>query len=105
MARYILRFFFDGCAGDCLWSGNDAALEKYGCPASLDELGLSEETIAKADKLMQRACLMAQKTPDVYGVYYEFSPDEVAAHHVEVGDLLCTIRNELGVNYEIVDER
>lgn len=27
---YILRFFFDYKAGGCLWSGNDAAYEKYG---------------------------------------------------------------------------
>jgi hypothetical protein len=104
LARYVFRFFFDGCAGDCLWSSNDAAREKYGYPASLDDLGLSEETIAKANELMQRACLMAQKEPDVYGVSYYFSTEEEAEYLCEVAELLSTIRNELGADFEIVDE-
>ena len=103
MARYVLRFFFDGGCGDCLWSDNDAALEKYGYPVCLSDLGLSEDTISAANEIMQRDCQIAQIEPDVCGVYYEFSAEEVAAHLIEVGDLLSSIRTELGTEYEIVD--
>ena len=103
MARYALRFFFD-CGHDCLWSGNSAALEKYGYPVSLRDLYLSEETIAKAGRLMKTACEMEQTTPDVYGVCYEFSSEEKSAHRKEVAELLSTIRDELGAEFEVVDE-
>jgi pyruvate-formate lyase-activating enzyme len=104
MARYVLRFFFDGCTGDCLWSHNDAAIEKYGYPVSLDDLCLSEKTIAMAEKIMDRECLMSQKTPDVCGVYYEFSAEEETAHRKDVDALLRIIRDELGPDFEIRDE-
>ena len=53
---------------------------------------------------MQRDCQIAQIEPDVCGVYYEFSAEEVAAHLIEVGDLLSAIRIELGTEYEIIDQ-
>ena len=103
MAHYALRFFFD-CGDECLWSSNDAARERYGYPVSLHDLCLSEETIAKAERLMQRADRMGQTTPDVYGVCYEFSREERSAHREEVAELLSIIRDELGAEFEVVDE-
>ena len=104
MVHYVLRFFFDGGCGDCLWSDNDAALEKFGYPVCLSDLGLSEETIATANKIMRRDFQIAQTEPDVCGVCYAFSAEEVAAHLIEVGDLLSAIRIELGTEYEIIDQ-
>lgn len=43
-AKYELRFMFDWCAGSCLWSIDDAAIERYGAgPIDFDELPLSVE--------------------------------------------------------------
>lgn len=42
-AKYELRFMFDWGANSCLWSSNDAAIERYGVgPIDFDELPLSE---------------------------------------------------------------
>lgn len=38
----ILRFFFD--AQECFWAGNDLARQRYGYPASIDKLPLTEGT-------------------------------------------------------------
>ena len=104
MARYRFRYFIDCWAGDCLWSANEEAKEKYGYPVILSKLGLSERTVKKAEEIMRRAYQMACTTPDVYGVSYEFSDEEKAAHRKEVGELLITLRHELGPDYEIIDE-
>ena len=43
-AKYEFRFMFDYCADTCLWSLDDAAIERYGVgPIDFDELPLSVE--------------------------------------------------------------
>lgn len=80
------------------------AQERFGYPAPLDDLCLSEGIIAKAKQLMEMACRTGQTTPDLYGVCYEFSPEEKSMHREEVAELLSTIRRELGAEFEVVDE-
>lgn len=51
-AKYELRFMFDWCADSCLWSLDDAAIERYGVgPVDLDELPLSAELKKKLQNL------------------------------------------------------
>ena len=104
MARYRFRYFIDCWEDDCLWSANEEANERYGYPVPISELGLSERTVKKANEIMRRAYQMACTTPDVYGVSYEFSDAEKTAHRHEIGELLITLRHELGPDYEIIDE-
>jgi len=89
MATYRMRFFFDGCAGHCLWSGNDAAREKYDYPVSFDDLPLSDEMKRAGAALLDRAVDGATDWP-------QFVPD--ARSFIE------RLRAELGQDFEIVDE-
>lgn len=103
MACYVFRYFFDGC-GDCLWPANHATEEKFGSPVFLEDLDLSDKTVRRGNEIIHQACLMEQTEPDVYGVSYSFSPEEIANHRKDVAELLFTLRQELGPDYEIVDE-
>ena len=44
MPIYLLEFFFDPGSGACLWSGNDAARDRWGCSIEAHLLPLPENT-------------------------------------------------------------
>lgn len=44
MARYALRYFFDPGSGICLWSGCDAARQRFGYPVAARQLPLPRAT-------------------------------------------------------------
>lgn len=85
MAMYRMRFFFDFWAGHCLWSSNEAALEKYDYPVFLDDLPISDETLKQGKALLDRA-----------GVPEQFLSD--------ARSFLENLRIDLGPDFEIVDE-
>lgn len=89
MATYRMRFFFDGCAGHCLWSGNDAASGKYGYPVFLDDLPLSDETKQAGEALLDRAVDGATDWPQIV---------------LDARSFIERLRAELGQDFEIVDE-
>ncbi len=54
-AKYEFRFMFDYCAETCLWSDNEAAIEKYGIGSvDLDEFPLSTELKAELISLCDK---------------------------------------------------
>ena len=102
MSLYRLRYFFDYRSG-CLWSANEAANSRFGYPVPLSELPLSEETSRNADRIgawFDRS------------LNWDYPPDpgpwrqeECDRFNMATADLLATIRQELGSEFEIVDEQ
>ncbi len=41
--KYQMKYMFDWGSGTCLWSTNDAAIEKYDYPVDIKDLPISED--------------------------------------------------------------
>jgi hypothetical protein len=82
-----------------LWSANEAALERFGYPVFLDELGLSERTLSDGKGLIQR--LQDNITRESLG--YGTIPDEQFDSDADA--FLDALRRELGPAFELLDER
>jgi hypothetical protein len=98
MARYVLRFFFDNCAGVCLWSGNDAAHEAFDYPVDLDMLPLPDRTIEQGQGIINRfeAFLSELESPNKATAFDLFRHDSKAFLHL--------MREQLGPDFEILDQ-
>lgn len=51
---YEMKFMFDWGSGTCLWSANDAAIERYNYPVDLLKLPLSGELLKRLEVLVNR---------------------------------------------------
>lgn len=102
MALYRLRYFFDAGSGICLWSANDAAREKYGYPVAATDLPLSENTWRRLRYLIAwyDTCFDWNYPPDPS----PWTEDERIRFCAEAQTMLQRLRQELGADYEIVDE-
>ncbi len=101
-SAYRLRFFFDWRAGSALWSGDDAASERYGCCVSPADLGLSsalQQEIARLaawhDQALNWAC------PTDPGPWRQ---EECDRFNRAALALLEAIRTELGDRVVVVNE-
>jgi hypothetical protein len=97
---YRLRFFFDTGSGVCLWSGNEATRERYDYPVEPRALPLSEDTIRE----MERAIAWYDQWMDWANAPQPKPSWDEAAFKTVACQLLDKIRQELGPNYEVVDE-
>lgn len=86
-------------AGDCLWSANDAALERFGYPVFLDDLGLSDGALQFGKVLIQRLQDEVTRESMGYGIPHDEQLD------VDAGRLLSLLRKELGPDFEVLDEQ
>jgi hypothetical protein len=98
-ATYRLRYFIDVWAGGCLWSANDSALERFGYPVSLEDLGLSDNALQFGKTLIWRLQDEVTWESIGYGVPHDEQLD------IDSGTFLIILRNELGPAFEILDER
>ena len=102
MSLYRLRYFFDyGCG--CLWSANDAANAQYGYHVEPSDLPLSSETVLEANRI---------GTWFDQSLNWGYPPDpgpwrreECDRFNRSTVELLAKIRQELGSEFEIVDEQ
>jgi hypothetical protein len=97
---YRLRFFFDMGSGICLWSGNEAARQRYGYPVEPQALPLPENAIREMEKVIAW-----------YDHWMDWGnapqPDpswDEAAFTAAARQLLDKIRRALGPDYEVIDE-
>lgn len=98
-AIYRLRYFFDVWAGECLWSDNDAALERFGYPVLLEDLGLSDSALQFCRTHIQRLQDEVTRESLGYGIPHDEQLD------VDAKAFLIILRRELGTDFEILDER
>ncbi len=100
---YSLRYFFDW-GGPCLWANNDSARDRFGIGAvNVVDLPLSDATKRRADELAawHDQSLNQDYPPDPS----PWRQDECDRFNDASQQLLETIRNELGDDYDIVDEQ
>jgi hypothetical protein len=97
---YRLRFFFDMGSGICLWSGNEAAGQRYDYPVEPRTLPLQETTIREMERLITwyDQWMDWDHAPQPHPSWDE------AAFTAAARPLLDKLRRELGPNYEVVDE-
>jgi hypothetical protein len=100
--KYQLRYFFDPGAGICLWSANDAARERFDYPVDASKLSLPENT--------WRRLLYLCRWYDT-SIDWSYPPDpspwdqaERQRFKAEAQRVLSLLRQELGPEFEIVDE-
>jgi hypothetical protein len=102
MARYRLRYFFDPGADICFWAANDAARERFGYPINARELPLTENTWRRLSFLTAWYDT---------SIDWDYPPDpspwddaERERFNREAQRLLAVVREELGSDFEVVDE-
>lgn len=102
MAKYRLRFFFDAGGGICLWAGNDAARERFDYAIVPSSLPIPENTWRR----MIYLCSWYDTSID-----WNYPPDpspwseeERARFEDEAHKLLALLREQLGPDFEIIDE-
>ncbi len=57
--QYVLRFFFDGVTGDCLWAGNDLTRDNFDYPIPLFDLPVPAEVAEFGLRLGKRFVAVA----------------------------------------------
>lgn len=99
---YRFRFFFDAGTGACLWAANDAARARFDYPTECRDLPISEN--------LQRYLYYLAAWYDT-SIDWNYPPDpspwtqdEASSFNDAVKQLLPRLRNELGHQFEIVDE-
>ena len=99
---YRLRFFFDYGSGVCFWSANDAAYARFDYPIESSKLSLSVATQEAIEHLIEHYDRSLNwNDPGGPGLW---SREEWQAFDTRVRQLLPVIRQELGPEYEIIDE-
>ena len=101
-ALYRLRYLFDTGSGHCLWSGNEAALEKFDYPVSLKELPLPE-TIRRRGYFVI-AWYDTFTDWDNAPEASEWRQREEAAFNAAAQELLTLLHMKLGPDFQLVDE-
>lgn len=102
MSKYRLRYFFDPGAGVCLWAANDAARERFDYPVDARDLPLPENTWWK----VWYVCAWFDTSID-----WDYPPnpspwnrEERERFNAEAQKLLTLVREQLGPEFEVVDE-
>ena len=102
MSIYRLRFFFDSGSGVCLWAANDLATQRFGYPVEVDELRLTAATRQAIEDLID--LYDESLIWDDPGGPGHWSTTEWREFDDRIHHLLPVIRQELGSDFEIVDE-
>ena len=102
MSIYRLRFFFDYGSGICFWADTAATNERFHYPIDVKQLplsvGLQEATLALLDQYDQS---INWNDPGGKGLW---TTDQRQEFDELVRQLLTEVRQELGSDYEIVDQ-
>ena len=100
---YRLRFFFDAGSGACLWSGSDAANERFGYNVDHHALPLPGETATLLDDLLDRYDASFPWDDPASGEPRWSDADE-QRFRADVAAAIAQVRRELGGDFDVVDE-
>lgn len=99
-----IRLFFDAGAGVCFWSENDQAHELFGdYPVANSQLPIPEELTEALDELCKR-----YDTSINWSSPQDSSPwsqEEALSFNLQVDTVLIKLRDALGHNYQVIDNR
>ena len=101
MAKYVLRFSTEYGA-TCLWPENEAAIDKYSMPIQYDEISISQSLKSSLERFDER--VMDTIDWDNPGGKSPLSAEEHHSIYVEVQRLLRLITDELGEEFEIIED-
>lgn len=115
-SKGVLRFFFDYCAGGCLWSGNTETTDKlgYGPVDAACYTIDGEVSVEPSLRFSEAAIELRDKLDFEYSTYLnpKYPPDPSLWSQVlcdrfnnDVDALIKLIREELGDDYEILDQQ
>lgn len=99
---YKLRYFFDFGSGICLWAANDAARDHFGYPVDSSKLPITSTLMHRVEFVLAW-----------YDTFLDWDnpPRETRWRAIEGGqfnlaaqELLHLLQEELGVEFEIVNE-
>ncbi len=99
---YKLRYFFDFGSGICLWAANDAAKDHFGYPVDSSKLSITSTLIHRIGFVLAwYDTFLDWDNPPSETLWRanERKPFNLAAQ-----ELLYLLREELGVEFEIMDE-
>src|SRR4051812_34933325 len=102
MSKYRLRYFFE-YGGPCLWAANDAAREQFGYCVDLNYLPLPAETIRTAGDIGN--WFSRSLNPDYPPDPSPWRQEDCDRFNRATAELLALIRDQLGSEFEIVDEQ
>lgn len=100
---YRLHFFFDTGSGVCLWAGNDAARERYDYPIDPRQLPLPEATATELEHIAAwyDQWMDWDRAPEANPAW---DAAEDARFKAAARQLLDKVRQQLGPEYEVIDE-
>jgi hypothetical protein len=100
---YKFRYFFDPGSGVCLWSGDDGTRERFDYPVESRKLPLSGNLQRRLDYVVAwyDTAINWDYPPDPS----PWSDEEWTRFRGETDALLGALRQALGPDFEIVDER
>lgn len=102
-ATYRFRFFFDAGAGTCLWSGNDATRSRFGYAVNARELEIPAELARRVAALtVDYDASINWDYPPAAGPW---NAERRAVFENEAGQTIALLRDALGSDYELIDER
>ena len=101
MEKYKLRFFFE-YFGPCFWSANDRAREKYGYPIETEVLPLSIDLKSELNKLGDEyvTCINWDSPADPS----PWTKEQEACFMARTNAAYERVKNELGSEYEVINE-
>lgn len=102
MSQYQFRYFFDPGSGICLWSANDQARERFSYSVDLGYLKLPENLLRKGDYILAwfDTSIDWDYPPDPS----PWSQEERLRFNEAAQSFLQSLRQYLGLNFEIIDE-
>ncbi|MEF0938946.1 hypothetical protein [Rhizobium sp. BR 362] len=116
MTKGVLRFFFDYCAGGCLWAGDVATRDRLGAgPVDAAVYDLEGRESRKPRLVLSDAARRLRDQLDTehsgyLNPLYQLDPSPWTQavcdnFNASVDRLLAILRNELGADYEILDQQ
>ena len=98
MVRYVLRYFFDGVTGTCLWAGNTETLNAFDYPVDLYMLNLPDSLLKFGNQVIDRWTALADQADTA------MNEAEYAVFREDARQFLIMLREYLGAEFEILDE-
>lgn len=96
------RYYFEPGSGNCLWPDDEEAIQTYDYTVELEDLPLSEETIAMGRQVMNRFDNAQDWTHFTNPLAY--SEEEKRGIKDDSDRFFARVVAELGPGYEIINE-
>lgn len=98
MPHYVLRYFFDGVTGTCLWAGNEETVEALDYPVDLYMLNLPDSLLRFGSQVIEQWTTLSDRDGAAA------SEAERARFQADARQFLAMLREHLEPEFAILDE-